>query len=95
MVHNYSRTDLAGAIFIYISAAAPNRASLGSVNGISQMTVSIMRAIGPAAANSLFSLSISKNLLGGSMVYYILMGVVGVSIFVASLLPKQIWVAGI
>jgi hypothetical protein len=57
------------------------------------MTVSIMRAIGPAAANSLFSLSIEKNYLGGWLVYYVLMGIVGVSVMVASMLPRQIWVA--
>jgi hypothetical protein len=81
-----------GAIFIYIAAASPNRASLGGTNGLSQMTVSIMRAIGPAAANSLFSLSIEKDYLGGWLVYYALMGLVGVSMIVASMLPRQIWV---
>ncbi|KAF8896545.1 member of major facilitator superfamily multidrug-resistance, DHA1 sub-family [Infundibulicybe gibba] len=77
-----------GAIFIFISAASPNRASLGATNGLSQMTVSVMRAIGPAAANSMFSLSIEKNYLGGYLVYYVLVAVVGVSIFVASRLPR-------
>ncbi|KAF8896546.1 major facilitator superfamily multidrug-resistance, DHA1 sub-family [Infundibulicybe gibba] len=77
-----------GAIFIFISAASPNRASLGATNGLSQMSVSIMRAIGPAAANSMFSLSIEKNYLGGYLVYYVLVAVVGVSVFVASKLPR-------
>ncbi|KAF8896544.1 member of major facilitator superfamily multidrug-resistance, DHA1 sub-family, partial [Infundibulicybe gibba] len=77
-----------GAIFIFISAASPNRASLGATNGLSQMSVSIMRAIGPAAANSMFSLSIVKNYLGGYLVYYILVVVVGASILVASRLPR-------
>ncbi|KAF8150888.1 member of major facilitator superfamily multidrug-resistance, DHA1 sub-family [Crassisporium funariophilum] len=80
-----------GAIFIFISAASPNRASLGATNGLSQMTVSIMRAIGPAAANSLFSLSIEKNYLGGHLVYYVLLAVVGVALFIGSLLPRHIW----
>ncbi|KAG5728200.1 hypothetical protein E4T56_gene19067 [Termitomyces sp. T112] len=39
-----------GAIFIFIAVAAPNRASLGATNGISQMSVSLMRAVGPGAA---------------------------------------------
>ncbi|KAF4596671.1 hypothetical protein EYR38_008059 [Pleurotus pulmonarius] len=56
-----------GAIFIYISASAPSRSLLGATNGLAQTTVSIMRAIGPAAANSLFSLSIEKQYLGGWM----------------------------
>ncbi|KAG6906444.1 hypothetical protein DXG01_013927 [Tephrocybe rancida] len=68
------------AIFIFIAAASPNRASLGATNGLSQMTVSMMRAIGPAAANSLFSLSIEKDLMSGYLVYYVLTAVVGVAI---------------
>ncbi|KAG9225003.1 hypothetical protein CCMSSC00406_0001846 [Pleurotus cornucopiae] len=80
-----------GAIFIYISASAPSRSMLGATNGLAQTTVSIMRAIGPATANSLFSLSIEKQYLGGWMVYYSLLCVVGASIFVGSLLPRQIW----
>ncbi|KAJ7359951.1 hypothetical protein DFH08DRAFT_953042 [Mycena albidolilacea] len=54
-----------GAVFIYISAAAPNRASLGATNGLCQLTVSLFRAVGPALANSLFSLSMEKGYLHG------------------------------
>ncbi|KDQ59071.1 hypothetical protein JAAARDRAFT_128086 [Jaapia argillacea MUCL 33604] len=83
-----------GCIFIYITAAAPNRASMGATNGVCQMTVSIMRAIGPALANSLFSLSIDNkehHYLGGWMVYYVLEMVVFVSIAIGTLLPRQVW----
>ena len=55
------------------------------------MTVSMMRAIGPAGANSLFSITIEKNYLGGYLVYYVLVAVVCVSMVVASLLPKKLW----
>ena len=51
-----------GCIFIYINAAARSRRTLGATNGLAQMSVSIMRAIGPAAASALFSLSLE---LGG------------------------------
>lgn len=51
------------------------------------MTVSIMRAIGPAAANSLFSISMDKGYLGGYLVYYILLFIVAVSLVIASTLP--------
>lgn len=54
-----------------------------------QMTVSIMRAIGPIVSNSLFSLSIDKGYLGGNLVYYILMGMVGMALYVARLLPQK------
>jgi hypothetical protein len=53
------------------------------------MSVSIMRAIGPAATNSLFSVSIDKGYLGGQLVYFVLLSVVAVSIFVGTLLPNQ------
>jgi len=54
------------------------------------MTVSVMRAIGPALANSLFSLSIEKGYCGGYLVFYILMLIVVVSIYVGWLLPRHI-----
>ncbi|KAJ7116503.1 major facilitator superfamily multidrug-resistance, DHA1 sub-family [Mycena epipterygia] len=83
-----------GAIFIYISSAAPNRASLGATNGLCQLSVSLMRTIGPAAANSLFSLSIEKGYLGGWMVYYALMATTCVALWVAVQLPRRPWVVG-
>ena len=55
------------------------------------MSVSFMRAIGPAAAGSLFSLSIDKQYLGGYLVYYILLSIVGISLFLASMLPHRVW----
>jgi hypothetical protein len=58
---------------------------------IGQTTVSLMRAIGPAMANSLFSLSIEKEYLGGNLVYYLLLIIVGIALGVASLLPCHTW----
>jgi hypothetical protein len=52
------------------------------------MTVSLMRAIGPAMANSLFSLSIDKGYLGGYLVYFVLFFVVLASLYVGWLLPN-------
>ncbi|KAF9560717.1 member of major facilitator superfamily multidrug-resistance, DHA1 sub-family [Agrocybe pediades] len=80
-----------GAIFIFISAASPNRASLGATNGLSQMGVSVMRSIGPAMTNSFFSLSVGKRYLGGNLVYYVLLAVVSLSIVNASMLPRKVW----
>ncbi|KIK52653.1 hypothetical protein GYMLUDRAFT_179880 [Collybiopsis luxurians FD-317 M1] len=79
-----------GAIFIYIAAASPNRASLGATNGLSQMSVSVCRAIGPAASNSLFSLSLRYHYLGGFMVYYVLLSIAVLSLVAASMLPRQV-----
>jgi len=54
------------------------------------MTVSIVRAIGPAAANSLFSITMDKEYLGGYLVYYTFLFIVCVSLFIASLLPRHV-----
>ncbi|RPD61131.1 MFS general substrate transporter [Lentinus tigrinus ALCF2SS1-7] len=80
-----------GCVFIFITASSPNKASLGSVNGIAQMLVSIMRAVGPAAANSLFSLSIDKehHYMGGYFVYYAMSTLVCAALWVATYLPDR------
>ncbi|KAI0039016.1 MFS general substrate transporter [Auriscalpium vulgare] len=80
-----------GCIFIYLSAASPNRASLGATNGLAQLMVSVMRAVGPAAANSLYSLSIQHNYLGGRLVYIVLLGIAVASAGLAYTLPRQVW----
>jgi hypothetical protein len=49
-----------------------------------------MRAIGPAAANSLFSLSIEKGYLRGQLVYYVLVVISGAALALGTLLPKRI-----
>ena len=50
-----------------------------------------MRAIGPAAANSLFSLSIEKGYLRGQLVYYVLVVISAAAIALSTQLPRQIW----
>ena len=50
-----------------------------------------MRAVGPAAANSLFSLSIEKGYLQGQLVYYVLVVISGAALALATHLPQQIW----
>ncbi|KAG1887835.1 major facilitator superfamily domain-containing protein [Suillus subluteus] len=61
-----------GVSFIYIAAASPNRASVGATNGFAQVIVSVLRAVGPAAANSAFSISIERQYLGGNLVYCVM-----------------------
>jgi len=80
-----------GAVFIFIAGAAPNRASLGATNGFAQLLVSILRAVGPALVNSLYSLSIDENYhyMNGGLVYYVTV-ILGLgAIWVGSLLPKR------
>ncbi|KAF8556128.1 MFS general substrate transporter [Imleria badia] len=59
-------------ILMYITAAAPNRRCLGALNGVAQTTASIVRAVGPASATSLFAYSIQHDFMGGHGVYIVL-----------------------
>lgn len=57
---------------MFVTRAAPNKQSLGSVNGLSQSFTSIARALGPASVTSLFAFSKQYNVLGGNFVYVFL-----------------------
>ena len=74
-------------ITVFVTRAAPNRYSLGTMNGLSQTTSSIARAFGPAAFSSLFAFSKESNILGGDLVYLVLLVVAGFLVFLSSLLP--------
>ena len=76
---------------MYLSYAAPNKRSLGATNGVAQTMVSIQRAVGPAAASSLFAFSLHNNILGGNFVYVVLLALVWVGLGVASKLPTNMW----
>ncbi|KAI9437152.1 MFS general substrate transporter [Lactarius indigo] len=78
-----------GVIFMYISSAAPNKRSLGATNGAAQTMVSIQRAIGPAAATSLFAFSLENNILGGKFVYVVLLALVWVGLGLAVQLVRS------
>ncbi|TFK62044.1 MFS general substrate transporter [Pluteus cervinus] len=80
-----------GCIFMYVTGSAPNKRSLGATNGLSQTSVSVARAIGPALFTSLFSFSLEEKLMGGYAVYVILfvMSVAGMG--VARMLPVRVW----
>ncbi|KAN0088817.1 Major facilitator superfamily domain containing protein [Tylopilus felleus] len=75
--------------FMYVSAAAPNKASIGATNGLAQILVSIMRAIGPAAVNSAYSISLEANVMGGYFVYWVMVAMVALSLWVGCLLPRE------
>lgn len=76
---------------MFVAKAAPNKRSLGAVNGLSQTTVSICRALSPAITSSLFALSLEHNLLGGYAVYLFLIVLACFSITLATRLPKEPW----
>jgi MFS family permease len=76
---------------MFVTASAPNKRSLGAVNGLSQTTVSVARALGPAVSTSLFSLSVEQNLLGGHAVYFILFIFSCLALLLAIQLPHEMW----
>ncbi|PFH51080.1 hypothetical protein AMATHDRAFT_59769 [Amanita thiersii Skay4041] len=78
-------------IFLYITAAAPNKRSLGFTNGLAQTTVAFLRAVGPALSTSLFSWSMEKNLLGGYAVYVLLFLCACSVLPLAARLPERPW----
>ncbi|KAJ6546345.1 major facilitator superfamily domain-containing protein [Mycena sp. CBHHK59/15] len=79
-----------GAIFMYVTASAP-RSSRGTANGLSQTTVALARAVGPALSTSLFSLSVQRGLLGGYAVYLVFFVLSGMALLLARQLPEQVW----
>ncbi|KAF8969098.1 major facilitator superfamily domain-containing protein [Flammula alnicola] len=80
-----------GTIFMYIISSAPNKRSLGATNGLSQTTVSIARAVGPALATSLFSYSVEHNVLGGYGVYAFFATLSCFALALSTRLPEKVW----
>ena len=68
---------------MHVTESAPNRGSLGAINGLAQTAVSTARAVGPALSTSLFSFSVQYNILGGYGVYTTLTSVAGLAILLA------------
>ncbi|KAG9017224.1 hypothetical protein FRB90_001334, partial [Tulasnella sp. 427] len=52
-----------GCIMLFITAAA-EKGCLGATNGVSQTMISFVRMVGPAAATSLWALTMERNLMG-------------------------------
>ena len=89
---HYAAEDLMSAcVFMYITASAPSKRSLGAINGLSQTMVSFARAVGPALSTSLFSISVEQNILGGYAVYAILFIFSGLALLLAAKLPGEMW----
>ena len=64
---------------------------MGATTGLAQTIASMMRAIGPAGATSLFSLSVEQNLFGGTFVYVVLCTVSVGGPLAVTLLPAEPW----
>ena len=75
---------------MYVAAASPNRASLGTTNGLAQTVASCVRIIGPASTMSVFSFSV-RDPSNAWTVYYFMMALVLLALGASFLLPRQMW----
>ncbi|KAK1235072.1 hypothetical protein PQX77_001708 [Marasmius sp. AFHP31] len=64
--------------------------TLGAVNGFSQTIASVIRTIAPTLASSLFALSLQSGILGGYLVYVVMITVTLIGSICASKLPKHL-----
>jgi hypothetical protein len=80
---------------MYVSSSTPpDKRSLGMVNGFAQSVAAVQRMVGPAAADSLFAFSVTKNVLDGNFVYVVLLSLVCVGLSIAAQLPRHVWAHG-
>jgi hypothetical protein len=84
----HSSPSFIGTIFLFIRSAAPTPAALGATNGLAQTMASFMRTIGPACATSLFAASREHQLLGGDLIYLVLLLISVVTVSASFLLPQ-------
>ncbi|KAG1866196.1 MFS general substrate transporter [Suillus subluteus] len=77
-------------IILYVNNGAPSRDLLGATNGLAQTLGSMMRAVGPITVSSLFALSLQKNLMGGTAVYWIMCTIVILVLGFSTYLPKSL-----
>ncbi|KZS89259.1 MFS general substrate transporter [Sistotremastrum niveocremeum HHB9708] len=75
---------------IFLTSAAPSRSSLGATVGLGQTFASLCRSIGPSLAAALFAVSIEQSLLGGYLVYVVLICIVFVALLASFTLPRVI-----
>jgi MFS family permease len=81
-------SDIIGCAHILIVSAAPARNSLGTTTGLSQSLVSLVRAFGPAAASSLFVISMRHSVLGARFFYGVLILLVLLALVASLHVPK-------
>ena len=63
---------------------------IATAMSIAQMCNSAMRSIAPALFSSLFSISLQRQLAGGNLVFYVLMGLNLLAICLSHFLPQCI-----
>jgi len=78
-----------GSIQVVLAQHVSESGRIGTAIGIAQMSNAAMRSIAPALVSSLFSISLQRQLAGGNLVFYLLIGLNLLTIGVSLLLPSQ------
>ncbi|KAF7330227.1 MFS domain-containing protein [Mycena venus] len=93
----FQLSGIAVLYFAYTSSqlcvmdAAPNRASLGSVNGLAHTVGTTMRGFAPSFSSSLFAISAAhRQIAGGNLVYIVLVVMALGAVRVSLLLPRHL-----
>ncbi|KAF5349729.1 hypothetical protein D9756_008954 [Leucocoprinus leucothites] len=76
---------------LYITSSAPNKQSLGSINGMMQVPTSLSRLVGSSFATFMLGLSIRKEWMGGYAVYYVLGFMACGCVVLVTRLPRDGW----
>lgn len=63
---------------------------IGTAIGFAQMSNAAMRSIAPTIFSSLFSISLQRQLAGGNLVFFILMGLNLLAMYLSHFLPPRI-----
>ena len=74
-------------MYIFITRASPSPSSLGRTHASAQTVFSIMGALGPACATSLLAVSLQYHILGGTVLYVVMVGMALVGWGMSDLLP--------
>ena len=76
-----------GSIQVVLAQHATESGRIGTAIGIAQMSNAAVRTVAPALVSSLFSISLQRQLAGGNLVFYLLMGLNLLVIRLTHLLP--------
>lgn len=78
------------AVQVIVVDNASSKPAMAKINSIAQMTATAVRALAPMAVSSLYALSAGLNILGGYMVYIVLLLALGIGARNALLLPRDL-----
>ncbi|KAG9050199.1 hypothetical protein FS837_007097 [Tulasnella sp. UAMH 9824] len=89
-VFTAAQLDLHRAYMLVVKEAVSDPATVGTVFGLATAANCLGEGTAPAIASSLFALSIDRNLLGGNLVWVILIALAAVATWFASGLKRRV-----